>query len=348
MVQLWNGEKDFPAWKEAKTMEGVEYVRVHTAVEGEYQFLLGAAIIRHKAVFYSSWGNSFRKENDNNTILAQRCSFDGGKSWQDYTRISDRDPGFGRSHGVYFEQDGRLYAFCPRARFGRIDAYPDLKTEGYVLDENNIWRCLGTVLDGDFWPMCEPLKLDNGTLLMAGLKTATVEASVALCGGDLTKWEMVVLPNPQGFEYWGETTVLKSKNKLTAIVRGGKGTDCALVSESLDGGRTWTGLEKSNFPIANSKMYAGTLADGSNYLVFNAIGDAYRDTLCIAVGRELFERVYLIRHGFDAPSRFGSGKQWCYPYAYEDRESGRLYVIYALNKEDCELAIIPTDSLRGE
>lgn len=343
MYNLWDDRLPFPEYCEMRTIKDINYVNIHTAVEGEYQFLLGAAIVKHNEMLYASWANSFRNENDDNTILAQKISCDGGLTWTDYKKISKTDIGFGRSHGVYFRHEDKLYILCPKARYDETDAYPELKMEEYVLNDGE-WENLGIVLDDYFWPMCEPIKSDNGTLIMAGLKTNTAEAAVALCDGkDITKWEMKVLPNPDGMEYWGETTVLKQNNKLIALARGGLNAECILVSESYDNGNSWSGLEKSNFPISNSKLYAGTLSNGINYIVFNAKSEKYRETLCIATGRESFDKVYVIRHGFDCLPRFWNTNEWCYPYACE--ADGNLYVVYAKNKEDCELAIIPLDSI---
>ena len=327
MYNLWNPEKRFPKFDEIKKIENTEYINVHTATDREYKFLLGANIIRHNDVFYASWGNSGEKENDDNTVLAQKTSLDGGKSWGDFQVISRKDEGFGRSHGVFLEYEGSLYAFCPKAKY-KYACYSEeleLKMEVYRLNNEKKWEWLGIVTEDDFWPLCEPVVLENGTIIMGGLEINEHRAAVALCDGkDLTKWKRVVLPNPECYTYWGETTVMKKSDKLVAVVRYGGG--CALVSESMD-----------------SKLYAGTLSTGENYIVFNAQGEKYRDTLCVAVGEEYFERVYIIRHGFDKPPVFQEINEWCYPYAYEDE--GKLYVIYANNKENCELAIIPLESL---
>ncbi|MBO5646360.1 MAG: exo-alpha-sialidase [Clostridia bacterium] len=343
MFTLWDPEKHFPAPDKIPLLSGTEYRRVHTAVEGEYQFLLGAAVIRHEGILRACWGNSFRGENDDNTILFEKCSADGGMTWDEGRRISRTDAGFGRSHGVYAALGGELYAFCPRARYERIDAYPELVCEGYRLHPEGNWEFLGTVLPDRFWPMCEPIRLENGNLLMAGLETDRAEAAVALCReDDVTRWEMKRFENPEGFRYWGETTVLRRSDRLTAIIRGGNRILC---SESTDEGESWSSLEQSNFPISASKMYAGTLQNGLNYLIFNAETAVYREALCIAIGDSYFRRVFLLRRGFDAPPRFWGQNEWCYPYAWEDREAGLLYVIYAKNKEDCELAILPTTQL---
>ena len=343
MYNLWSGKNPFPNLQEMQNIENATYIDVHTAIPGEYQFLLGAAIIKHQNKWYASWGNSLRNENDDNTMLALKTSEDG-INWEDYKRISDKTPGYGRSHGVFLEHEGRLYAFCPKARYDKIDAYPDLKMEVYRLEDDHTWCLLGIALDDCFWPMCQPLKLADGSYVMAGLKTTTSEGAVALCDGeDVTKWEIRTFPNPQGFEYWGETTVLKQQDKLVALIRNGGPQGCILVSESTDGGKTWSDICESDIDIVNSKMYAGTLSDGRSYLVYSApVGEFDRDTLCILTGKDTFDRAHIVRHGFAEPPKFWRKNEWCYPYAYEDTEEKKLYVVYARNKEDCELAIIPT------
>ena len=352
MYELWTNGMPYPAIEDMQSVKDAEYVTVHDSREGEYQFMLGAAIIKHKGAFYCSWANSFRGENDDNTILAQKQSFDGGKTWQNYVRLSDKTVGFGRSHGVYLEHDGELYAFCPKAKFKEITHYPELKTECYRLSPDGSAENLGIVIDVDFWPMCQPIKLDDGGYLMAGLKavcTLESRAAFARCdGSDITKWEVSYPENPENYDYWGESTVIKLENKLLAIIRGGMKAPCALVSESFDGGRSWTPVQKTNMPAALSKMYALNLSDGRICLVYNTASVKGRDTLCIATGKESFDKVYTVRHGFDAPPKFGNETkpwEWCYPYAYEDVEARKLYVAYSKHKEDCELCIIPIDSL---
>ncbi len=187
---------------------------------------------------------------------------------------------------------------------------------------------------------------------MAGLKAVNVyesKAAFARCDGkDITKWEVSYPENPENYDYWGESTVLKLEKKLLAIIRGGMKAQCALVSESHDGGRTWSDVRCSNLPAALSKMYALNLSNGNICLAYNTSSPKGRDTLCLAVGKSNFEKVFIIRHGFDAPPKFYDDKkpwEWCYPYAYVDTEEGLLYVAYSKHKEDCELAIIPTASI---
>ena len=111
MRNLWKKDIPFPAFEEAGMVKGAEYRSLHTAEENGYHFLLGAAVIRHQDVLRVSWANSWRRENDDQTILAERCSVDGGKNWSDVTVIARAEGGYGRSHGVYFSYEGKLYVF---------------------------------------------------------------------------------------------------------------------------------------------------------------------------------------------------------------------------------------------
>ena len=347
-MKLWISENPFPTFESLSYAPGVQYLTPHTMKEDGYHFLLGAAVVKHGGALRVSFANSLRTENDDCTRLVEAVSFDEGKTWREHV-IAETQNGYGRSHGVYFPYKDDLYVFCPRAKYDKIDRYPDLKMEAYRLNGDGEYDCLGIALEGDFWPMCEPLALDDGGFVMAGLKTDSGTAAVALCdGADVTKWEMVQPPNPNGFHYWGETTVLKQKDRLLAIVRNSGAIRNLLVSESLDRGKTWSALEKSDFPASYSKNCAGVTAKGIAYLIFNMrdrgapIG---RDTLAIAVGRGGFEKVYLLRDGFDHPPFHWQYNEWSYPYVCEDPENGKIYIAYSKNKEDCEVAVVSVEEL---
>lgn len=342
-MNLWKEGVPFPIYEELDFVPGIAYREVHSASAEDYRFLLGAAIVEHQGALRICWANSKVKENDDQTVLREKVLRDG--VIREDRIIAAFGNGYGRSHGVYCKHGDGLYVFCPCAKYELLEEYPALKMEGYRLNADGEYDALGIVLDGSFWPLCEPIALEDGRLIMGGLETDCKQAAVAICDGkDLTRWEMKVLPNPEGFTYWGETTLLVEKNRILALVRGGKGNSHILLSESRDGGESWSGLSESDFSIAHSKLYAGYLSTGQRYLIFNLRGRGNRDTLAIALGKEQFEKVFLIRDGFTAPPKFRRDNQWCYPYAYEFEE--KLYIVYAKNKEDCELAILPLESLQ--
>jgi hypothetical protein len=102
-----------------------------------------------------------------------------------------------------------------------------------------------------------------------------------------------------------------------------------------------------------SKPVAGVLSNGQRYLVSNN-GEEGRKLLSIAVsrpGEKELSAIWKIRHSSTPVRRSpvqrpasDNSAQWTYPAAVE--HNGNLYVIFDLNKEDCELAIIPLSALR--
>ncbi len=341
MYKLWTPEHSFPEYEDMSYVPGMKYKQIHSATESDYHFLLGAALVVHRGVVRVCWANSKNKENDEQTVLREKCLTEAGIVADQI--IASCENGYGRSHGVYYQDGLELYVFCPKAKYKLLEEYPDLKMEAYYLAQDGRYVSMGVVLDAPFWPMCQPILLSNGNLIMAGLEAKYKQPAIAICNRrNLLKWNMQTIPNAYGYNCWGESTILPKEDRLLALVRGGKDNEHILVSESFDQGKTWTDLMESNFPISHSKLYAGRLTNGRSYVIFNMRGRGNRDTLAIAFGNEHFENVYLIRDGFDESPKFRKDNQWCYPYAFEHEK--KLYVVYAKNKEDCEVAILPIEN----
>jgi len=330
--------------------EGIEYVDVHNAERNGSHFLLGASIVKFGDLWICGYGQSLVKENDTNTRFACKYSSDGCKTWSEEYVIGPIEKDQCRSHGVFYNSGEVLYAFAPRAEFGRPSgnlSYPGLVMEAYRFDPTDRnWTNLGIVLNDAFWPLCEPMDISDNKLLMAGLecKTGTYQAAVAIADKeDPLKWEMVLIPNRSNIALWGESTVIDYGDKYVLFCRTKAGKYA--VSESPDG-INWSSLKYTDLSAANTKAYGGTLSNGSRYLIF---GTESRKHQIIAVGNADgsygFSSFYYIRSGFNTEARYGFGKQWAYPYAVE--EDGKLYVVYSEHKENCELAIIPISSLEA-
>ena len=332
--------------------ENIQNINVHTAEEDGYHFLLGASIIKFGDIWVCSYGQSKVIENDETTRFACKYSYDNCLTWSEEYVIADVDSeGYGRGHGVLYSDGTNLYAICPRAEYDGTAAfeYIDFKMELYSLNTQNMqWKYEATVMEDDFWPLCEPIALANGDILIAGLEceSGKDQAAVAIAkNGDLTNFERVIIPNENKISMWGESTVIDYGNKLVLFARTNKGY--AGVSESYDYGRSWSSLVLSDLEFSSSKMYGGALSTGQKYLIYNPPTSSYRSTLAITVGdydgSYGFGNVYTIKSGYEKESQFGFARQWAYPYAVE--EDGYLYVVYSENKEDCELSIIPISSL---
>lgn len=354
--QLWDATTP-PDATTAPYLDRYTLVRVHRAEAGEYQFLHGPSIVEFKDTLFVSWANSLTDENSASETMRGRRSSDGGLTWSSLELIA---PGFDgaerHSHGVFQERDGRLWIFSARFGIGEEKPFPGLHMEAFVLDETtNKWTSRGIVA-GDFWPQDNPQRMENGSWIIPGCD-ATFRAAVAISrGDDFQRWETIKIPHPSNTHY-SETTLWAETDGLTAIVRckapDESGFHSAGVSQSTDFGKTWTPIRASNFPMVSAKAAAGILTTGQRYLIGNSnIQENKRWPLTIAVGgpgQKRLCRMWRIRDGRTRQPVFpGQAKNpgWQYPDAYEF--DGNLYVIYSVGKEDCELAIVPIESLAVE
>jgi hypothetical protein len=239
----------------------------------------------------------------------------------------------------------------------------------YLLNEtDNTWERKGTVVEGGFWPLQEPLKMADGNWIMSGISVGKGNpAAVAISRGeDFSKWDLVVIPKPADLKMWGESSVILDGKRVTNIARCDGKQPVALVAVSEDGGRTWTESRPSNLPMAASKPYAGTLSTGQRYLICSTTADGgnRRSPLTLAVsrpGETAFSKLFVIRHAA-FPGGPGESNPKCalsYPYAVE--HGGKLYVGYSnsgggvgrvgtgrelWNNNSAELAVIPLAALK--
>ncbi|MGV3660940.1 MAG: exo-alpha-sialidase [Prosthecobacter sp.] len=366
---------DFPLWDEAQklltatelpVLEGVEFhvIKRHEPEVDQYPWLHGLGLAWHKGKLYASFGHNKGSENTASEEARGRVSEDGGKTWGDVFTIDTgtESDDLAVSHGVFLSHAGRLWAFhgAFRGKMGGIH------TRAYLLDETTRrWGPKGTIAADGFWALNQPVKMSDGNWIMPGIRagaysnhTTNPAAVVISHGDDLTKWDLVTLPTPEGLKVWGESGIIVDGAMVLNIARYGA-RPLALVSKSTDHGRTWTTMAESNLPMTTSKPAPGMLSTGQRYLVCTnaANNGGRRSPLTIALskpGAQTFSKVFVIR-----PAEFpvGPGESIAkaslsYPCAIE--HEGKLYVAYSNNggrggnHNSAELAIIPLEKLRVE
>lgn len=359
-VSLWSHRESIPAASEAEVLKDVEFHVIkkwEPAVDG-YSWLHGVALAWHKGQLFASFGHNKGKENTVTEEARYCVSDDGGRTWSDVRPIdigTDEDD-LAVSHGLFLSRGDELWAFLGAFHNTRQRVH----TRAYTFDErNDRWQPRGVVVDAGFWPMTEPVKLDDGNWLMPGLIAGGGNpAAVAISQGeDLTSWRPVVIPRGPGVRrMWGESSVVVDGPRVTNIARYG-GKALALVAVSEDFGQTWSPSVESDLPMATSKPCAGVLSTGQRYLICTTTSDSggRRSPLTIAVsrpGEETFSKVFVIRHAEspDGPGESHPNAKLSYPYATE--HAGKLYVGYSNsharggNQNSAELAVIPVAGLR--
>jgi hypothetical protein len=360
-IMLWTGSA-LPKTSEAEVLKGVQFhviKKYERNVDG-YGFLHGVALAWHKGRLYASFGHNMGSENTLTEEGRYCVSEDGGKTWSNVQTIDvgiDEDD-LAVSHGVFLSHRETLWAFLGSFHGTRKGVH----TRTYALnEETGQWRAQGTVARDGFWPMTEPVKMDDGNWIMPGFIVGQGNpAAVAISAGDdLKKWKTMIIPRGPGVRnMWGESTIFVDGPRVTNIARYG-GKAIALVASSSDYGRSWTPSTESNLPMAASKPCSGVLSNGQRYLICSTTADGgnRRSPLTIAVskpGENTFSKVFVIRHAVfeDSPGESHPSAALSYPYAIEYR--GKLYVGYSNNGErhgnnnSAELAIIPIAKLAVE
>lgn len=374
-VPLWDKNVTLPKTAELPVLKNVRFsvIKPYEFDKDGYRFLHGVGLCFHKGRLYASFGHNQGGENTD-TEEARFCvSDDKGKTWDEVSAIDSGEGPVGVSHGAFLSHNGMLWAF-QGAYTGTMAA---VHTRAYLLDETTSkWQPKGTVVEGGFWPMQRPIRMEDGNWIMAGI-TAGGDASVGgnhpaavaiSHGDDLLEWDLVPIPQvPRLGKVWGESAVIVEGKRITNLSRYGADAR-ALTATSEDYGRTWTAMRPSNLPMATSKPYAGVLSTGQRYLVCStsADGGGRRSPLTIAVsepGEETFRKVFVIRHATfpEGPGESHRNAALSYPYAIE--HDGHLYVGYSnsgdkstrigrgrelWNNNSAELAVIPINQLQED
>ena len=138
-----------------------------------------------------------------------------------------------------------------------------------------------------------------------------------------------------------EITAIIEDNKIAMFSRDDE-RKVPLVYLSQDYGETWSDAFSYDIPFSDSKIYAGTLSDGRNYIIGNWYPGREKLVLAFSKPKEsTFETGIILQNGFS--DRLGYGKAWCYPCAYE--ADHKLYIIYTVylenEKRGAALSVVP-------
>lgn len=361
-VELWDRTVEFPpGLSEIPPLHNVTYRNVQRGTAGVDQYLHECGIEWHQGLLYVGWSSSQRDESAEDKQIVGRFSRDGGVTWSEVVTIAPRLAGRERwEYANFVSHRGELWLLTTRIHSGWDFADP--KVEAFVMGEDpRVWERRGVVIDDEFVATGKPRRMANGCWILAGMCEDKIEGRrvgrnrLAISEGDeLTSWSTGGIEHPKGMRFPFMTPLVQG-NRITAVVRNSLETK-AMLATSEDFGKTWSPAGLTNFPATGMKSFAGVLSDGTPYFIAatpEKEGSHLRKALTISLGSaggQKFQRIFRISRGEPHPMRFeGKGKgpgpgQWSYPKAVE--HDGHLYVVYTVNKEDAEMAVIPLESLK--
>ncbi len=356
-----------PNAKDIAMIEGVRFstIKKWEPETDEFVFLHGVGLSFHKGKLYSMYGHNKVHENTPGELARYSVSDDLGKTWSAPEELAGYSEDRSSSHGVFHSHEGQLWAF-PAGFYGKMKR---IHMQVLSLDEETgEWTHHGNACEEGFWPLQEPILMENGNFIMAGLRSVqgfegtglspsqhNLPAVAISNGKDLTSWKLTPIPisDPERLgRVWGESSIIVDGPNVTVFSRWSSTENFALTAESPNFGEDWTPLVPTNIRMASSKPAAGILSNGRRYLIANAANDNRngRSPLTILYsepGEKNFTRVKKIRD-YEQEGSTEIGSQG-YPCAVE--HEGSLYVGYSVsggrswNRNSAEIAVFPITSL---
>lgn len=323
---------------------------VYRAEEGGWQFNLHSFLTHHEGRFWAIWSTGLVDEDSSSQLVRYATSSDGHHWSEAQTLVDDLDGPDGplrwMASGVYVE-DGRLYALAARnAGWQRDHFWKDASLVRFEWIDGT-WQEDQIIAD-DCVVYFPPLKVDGRDFHV--WRNSQGHFATALSRPDSAGWEVTKIPGPFPDYRLSETSHFVDADGILHLIIRDQGRSRFLYhAVSYDGGGTWTIPVKTNYPDVMSKNFADRLSNGWFYLINNPKQDRPfgRDPLTITFSRDgwSFGHPFAVRR--DAPPLRYPGKakgSQSFQYAHAIEHDGKLWVIYATNKEDIEVTSFDLDT----
>lgn len=324
---------------------------IFRAKEGEWQFNLHSFVAFHAGKFWAIWSTGRIDEDSSSQYICYSTSADGSEWTTPNTLAADPDGEEGplrwMASGIYVE-DGRLFALGTLNKgFGpNGEIWLEARLVRFEWVAGNWVK--ESVVGEDCAAYFPPLRVHGRDFLIWRDSRAHFFTALSVAG--LNEWVVTRLPGPLPLYRMSETSVYAdSDGVLHMIIRDQGHTRRLYRSLSYDSGGTWTIPVKTNYPDGTSKNMSGRLSNGWYYLINNpkVHGSNLRDPLAISFSRNgwTFEHPLALRK-HAPPLRYpGKAKgSHSFQYSHALEHEGKLWVIYATNKEDIEISAYPLDS----
>lgn len=315
-------------------------------------FNLHSYIAHHGGRFWAIWSSSMVGEEDPDQHIVYATSRDGHRWSKAETLAADPDGPDGPARWIargIFVDGGKLTALgayiesADYGKRGQDEVWKKLSLRRFEWTGKK-WEPRGVYAD-DCMNNFPPERL--GGLLALVCRDRFMKVSMALADAP-GAWKHTVIAAEPPFDRMDEPTYYATQGgEVHMIVRDNSRSGVLLRALSTDHGRTWTKPVRTNYPDATSKNFPGKLSNGRYFLINNPNPKA-RDPLAVSFSRDgwTFDHPMAIRKSLPARRFAGRAKpdgSAQYPHAIE--HGGSLWVIYATNKEDIEIAEIPLSKL---
>ena len=246
-----------------------------------------------------------------------------------------RIEGYGWIARGLWERDGELLALASHFHAPGY-AGPGLSLEAFRWDGAQ-WVAHGTVLD-DSMNNFPPQRLPSGEWMMTR-RDHQRQVSVMIGGTKaFDDWRIYPLAayDGDGRPEEPDWYVLPDGKTLVGLIRDNGGSKFLLRTFSRDNGRTWSQMQRTNFPDATSKFFVHRTSRGYYVMVSNS-NPRRRDPLTLAISQDglVFTKLFYLV----------GGRHVDYPHLIE--HDGHLLVAFSGAKQTMEVIKVSLDELES-
>ncbi len=364
------------------TLDGVKKQILYSPSEEEDRFSHHGYIVHHHGTLFTTWSNHARDEDGAGQRVRFARSTDNGATWTEPAELfpprdrvkprADQDDVRDRvviANG-FAVVDDTLYAIAEVHMLGEMCAVtpppgmdPPADAESRVVEPRPGLGRLARSLDANgeagpiFWLVPNPPPPLKEFPAYPSAMEPAFNGLAAAINAYLARpeywptWDFVHQTTrpwaPDGHRLCEPTQAWHlpdgSMARLWRDLTRGSGVQYAQVRPA--GATDWAPPVRTDFPDAYSRAAAGNLPDGTAYVISNP-GNG-RDPIVISLAADglTFDRHAVLASGAP-PRRFegvAKGPGFQYPHATVVDET--LFVIYSVNKEDVEVAVVPIEAL---
>jgi len=330
----------------------VRRARVFTGQTHSGMYNHHADIVKFHDRYYCSWHNGLSGECLPGQRIMISSSADGiGWTPAKCTVPGDPDAGIIPQAGGLYADDAQMVLYV-RTRKGAGPAGSTERSCSVIVDawvsaDGESWATRpGIISAGRMNNIHEaPRPTASGSLLSSGAIDGKPVAYRWDPREPAREPEIIGMPEPDEADLvFGEHTWYQTDDgTIVVFCRDCAGSGYLFVAFSRDDGATWTKPCISDFPDADSKVYAGRLPDGRFYIVGNShwkVGDRSRLMIAIANDGLKFGEMHVLLEDPPQMRQEGRFKNRGYQYPSAVVDEGKLLVAYSVNKEDIECGYI--------
>ena len=310
-----------------------------------WQYACHQGITRFEERFFAAWSSGRINEDSPEQSVHWTCSADG-HGWMEPRMATPATSGMLRwTCAGFWPREGTLGLLAvrfTRARYVEGEDRPGTCWEELATDylewDGRDWQPRGLLLD-DIYVNEAPRRLPSGEWMMTGVNHRH-DAVLAIGGRERPDaWRVVtVAPRSEGFKLTEPSWFVAQDGTIRVLLRDDGGSRLLWLSESRDGGRTFSTPQPTNFTDACAKFFALELSDGRIAVVGNPDGgELRRRFLAVSLssdGRTFTSVRKLALDPDSIPRLKGMHKASGFSYPNAVLAEGKLWIIVAANKED--------------